>query len=86
LNDDERKRVVEAETKPEGWFWSDNDHVIVLREQPETACYFNDDGALVIRQRHWPDEDSVVVIGEESIFKFLDRLTEMCGIPSVGKP
>lgn len=68
--------------------WHENDSV-VLREQPETAIYFNAYGQLVIRQREdWPHEngDPYVVISENNISDFLDKITAICGIPSVGKP
>jgi hypothetical protein len=68
--------------------WS-NDDSIVLREQPETAIYFNPNGALVIRQRAvWPndeDGDPYVYINPENIEHFLDKLTDICGVPCVGR-
>jgi hypothetical protein len=63
-----------------------NDKSIILPEQPETAAYFNAEGSLVIRQRRWPDEDTVIIIAESCLDRFLDKLTDVCGIPSVGKP
>jgi hypothetical protein len=65
--------------------WS-SDSSIILREQPVTACYFNADGPLVIRQRRWPDDDAIIVIAESSLDIFLDKLTDACGIPSFGRP
>jgi hypothetical protein len=64
--------------------WNDTESV-VLHEQPATACYFNEDGGLVIRQRRWPDDDSWVVIAADQIDTFVDKLTDIIGIPSVGK-
>lgn len=69
----------------EDFDWS-NDSSVVLHEQPETAIYFNKYGTLVIRQREWPDQDSFVYIAETNIGDFLDRLTDICGVPSFGKP
>jgi hypothetical protein len=63
-----------------------NDDSVVLREQPETAIYFNKQGTLVIRQRRWPDEDSFVYIAETNIGAFLDKITDVCGVPSFGGP
>jgi hypothetical protein len=79
----------EAETHPaaaknEDFNWSDNDSVM-LREQRATAIYFNTHGDLVIRQeRHCPfeDEDPFIVINAENIAGFLDKLTNICGVPS----
>jgi hypothetical protein len=64
--------------------WADDESVI-LREQPETAAYFNREGGLVIRQHRWPDDDTVVVIAGNCIGSFLDKLTDVCGVPSVGR-
>jgi len=64
-----------------------NDNSVVLREQPETAVYFNRDGALVIRQRAaWnQDDDPFVFISPANIGEFLDKLTDICGIGSAGR-
>jgi hypothetical protein len=64
--------------------WLDDDS-IVLRDQRATAIYRNHWGGLVIRQEcAWNEEDDpFVVINPENIEAFLDRLTEVCGIPSV---
>jgi hypothetical protein len=70
---------------PADFDWTDTESVI-LREQPETACYFNPHGDLVIRQRGGPDEDSVIIISKTCVDAFLDKLTDACGIPSVGRP
>jgi hypothetical protein len=66
--------------------WSEADDCIVLHHQPKTAIYRNPDNSIVIRQYNWPDEDSFVVITESNIDGFLDKLTEVCGIPSCGRP
>jgi hypothetical protein len=59
---------------------------VVIREQPATAIYFNPEGALVIRQKAaYPDNDPFVYIGADHIEAFLDKLCDVCGIPSVGK-
>ena len=43
-------------------------------------------GGLVIRQQgSWPDDDEWVVIAESNISRFVDELTDICGIPSAGK-
>jgi hypothetical protein len=65
--------------------WDDAE-AVVLHEQPETAVYWNPNGDLVIRQRRWPEDDVFVVITESSVDRFLDKLTDICGIPSMGKP
>jgi hypothetical protein len=63
-----------------------NDDSVVLHEQPETAVYFNSKGALVIRQRAgWnQDNDPYVLICPQNIGDFIDKLTELAGIPCVG--
>ena len=65
--------------------WDDRESV-VLPEQPETAVYWNPRGELVIRQRRWPDDDSIIYITRANLDTFLDRLTDICGVPSFGKP
>ena len=74
------------EPAAEGDFnWSADDSSIILREQPETAVYFNREGSLVIRQHRWPDDDMVIFISASNIDTFLDKITDICGVPSVGK-
>ena len=63
--------------------WDDGD--VILHEQPLTAVYWNAAGSLTIRQRHRSDEDSIIVISPDCLDDFLDRLTDRCGIPSVGR-
>jgi hypothetical protein len=67
----------------EDFDWSQDDSII-LPEQPATACYFNKREELVIRQRRWPDDDVVIFISPASITKFLDKITDVCGVPSAG--
>jgi len=73
--------------EPTGDFDWLNDNSVVLREQPETAVYFNRDGALVIRQRAvWNQEDDpFVFISPANIGEFIDKLTEACGVPLAGR-
>lgn len=61
---------------------------VVIHEQPATAMYFNPGGHLVIRQKaDWDrEEDTFVYIAPNNIEAFIDELTEMVGIPSVGGP
>jgi len=33
-----------------------------------------------------PNDDSIVIISESCLEQFLDKLCDVCGIPSVGKP
>ena len=64
--------------------WRDDDSII-LRQQPETAAYLNANNGLVIRQRNWPDDDSFIVIAPNNIHDFLDKITDVAGIPSIGR-
>ena len=68
----------------EDFDWSD-DSVVVIREQPETAIYFNPTGGLVIRQRNGWDEDHYVYINAPLIGIFIDKLCDVVGIPSLGR-
>jgi hypothetical protein len=80
------KPPASAPKPSEGFDWVDDDS-IVLRQQPAIAVYIGQNGHLVIRQeRQWnEDEDTVICIAPESINIFIDKLTDACGIPSVGK-
>jgi hypothetical protein len=40
---------------------------------------------LVIRQRCWPDDDALIFIAADSVDRFIDKLTDVMGIPSAGK-
>jgi len=64
--------------------WS-GEHVII-EEQPAIAVYFNAKDGLVIRQHQWPDDDTTIIINKDQIDVFLDKLTDACGIPSMGRP
>jgi hypothetical protein len=67
--------------------WNDPE-TVTLQEQPATAIYFNPVGVLVIRQRRaWDqDEDAFVYISPENVGVFLDKITDVCGVPTVGAP
>lgn len=65
--------------------WND-DESIVLEEQPRTAIYENPNGDIVIRQYAWPDDDDTVIVCRSNLMKFVDRLTEVAGVPSFGGP
>ncbi|WP_456748992.1 hypothetical protein [Bradyrhizobium sp. USDA 4470] len=62
--------------------WSDSSS-IVIREQLETAAFINMAGELVIKQRRWLDDDQTLFIAKHCIAEFIDKLTEVVGIPSV---
>ena len=64
--------------------WND-DNSIILRRQPETAVYWNQNNDLVIRQRNWPDDDPFIVIAANNLHEIIDRLCDMAGIPGVGR-
>ena len=76
-------RAPEDESK---FDWSDDD-CVVLQDQARTAVYLGQSGHLVIRQeRQWDqDDDTYVLIAPHNIADFIDRLTDIAGIPSVGK-
>jgi hypothetical protein len=64
-----------------------NDEDIVLREQQSIALYRNREGSLVIRQeRRWDqEEDVIIIVTAGNIDTFIDRLTDVAGVPSIGK-
>jgi hypothetical protein len=79
-----RKELDEAETEVPGEqpdFWTNSENVIV-QDQRGVAAYFNTQGELVLMQRGWPDEDVRIYIAPHSVGAFLDKLTDLCGVPS----
>jgi hypothetical protein len=59
----------------------------VLREQRQTAIYWNPDGDLVLRQRaDWDEEnDPYLVISANNLQDFIDAICDMAGIGSAGR-
>ena len=72
-----------AEDAPKEFGWSTTESV-ALAEQRQTAVYWNTDGDLVIRQRRRPDYDALI-IAADFVDRFIDKLTDVMGIPSAGK-
>jgi hypothetical protein len=59
------------------------------RDDPSVVCHHqlaNPYGGIVIRQeRDWNDEEDVcIVVSRENIAAFLDKVTEVAGVPSAG--
>jgi hypothetical protein len=42
-------------------------------------------GGLLLRQYCWPDQDQEIYVNGDYIDLFLDKLTDVAGIPSVGR-
>jgi hypothetical protein len=64
-----------------------NEEAVVLREQRQTAIYWNPDGDLVLRQRaDWDEEnDPYLVISANNLQDFIDAICDMAGIGSAGR-
>ena len=80
--------ILESRSRREDFDWF-TDESIVLEEQLPVAIYFNKRNHLVIRQRAggWDqDEDTVIFIAPQNIAEFIDKLCDVVGIPSVGRP
>lgn len=77
----------ELEDEAAEFDWMTDDS-IVLRPQLAVAIYQNERGGLVIRQeRDWnEDGDTFIVISPENIPAFIDRITDVAGVPSFGGP
>ena len=73
--------------RPKSDFDWNNDDSVVLHHQPAVAAYINQAGGLTIRQeRSWDqDEDIIIAIAPENVGEFIDKLTDVIGIPSFGK-
>lgn len=54
--------------------------------QDEISLEFNEEGDLLLVQKHWPDDDDVIRIAAGNIAEFIDRLTDAIGIPTFGGP
>jgi len=81
------KSSVSAPEPSAGFDWVDDDSII-LRHQPAVAVYIGQNGHLVIRQeRQWDEDgDTIICIAPESIDTFIDKITDVVGVPSIGKP
>ncbi|MBR0685295.1 hypothetical protein JQ594_05170 [Bradyrhizobium manausense] len=62
------------------------EELTLLPPQDEIVAYFNEGEDLILRQKSWPDEDQVICIHKDLISQFIDRLTDLVGIPSFGGP
>ena len=80
------QRPIPEPPRPEEFDWLTNE-LVVLKEQPATAIYFNPGDDLVIRQKAaWDrEEDSFIFIAPGNAQEFLDRLCDVLGIVSVGR-
>jgi hypothetical protein len=70
-----RANAISAESDGDDFDWNDpNEEAIVLREQRATAVYRNRAGEVVIRQRGWPDDDTVLFISRENEVAFMEGM------------
>jgi hypothetical protein len=79
--------IPQTEESTSEFNWIEDADDIILPEQRAVAVYWNKQGSLIIRQeKAWCDEDDqFVVVEKANVNVFIDRLTEVLGIPSVGK-
>jgi hypothetical protein len=84
----EGKISLSATDEPDGetieFTWADGEDV-VIRERRAIAAYFNQFGELVIRQKCWPEDDPIIYVPHDDILNFLEKLSDICGIQSVGR-
>jgi hypothetical protein len=52
-----------------GYHWDDED--TALQEQPRTAVFMNEDGAVVVRQQNGLEDDSTVIIQSQNAIRFV---------------
>jgi hypothetical protein len=64
--------------------WSDP-RLTTIEEQPQTAIYINASGSLVIRQWRYPEDDAIAIITRSALDDFLEKVTDVGGIPSFGR-
>jgi hypothetical protein len=81
------EQPVEDEEGDLDFDWDDKE-TLVFRRQLAVAVYRNPEGALVIRQEpDWNEDcDTYIVISPENVSAFIERLTDVAGIPSIGGP
>lgn len=67
--------------------WTEDRDSVVLPEQPETACYTNGNGFVVIRQNGWPDDDdAVVIVDPNNVRKLAAAMFAAAGITDTPTP
>ncbi|WP_407122851.1 hypothetical protein [Bradyrhizobium sp. STM 3561] len=71
---------------PDGDMNEQKAELTLLPPQDEIVAYFNDGSDLILRQKCRPDDDQVICVHKDLISQFIDRLTELAGIPSFGGP
>jgi hypothetical protein len=59
---------------------ADDPNPHLLPGQPETAIYLNEGGDLVITQKNWPEEDSIIIISAPYRGIFLDKICDVVGV------
>jgi hypothetical protein len=70
---EERKAEIDAEGDK-------NQEMTLLPPRQEVTIQHDiERGEWIIRQRRWPDEDGVIIIGDEDIHPFVDILTDHLG-------
>jgi len=79
--------AIQAKYEEERFDWFTDDSIVLERQLP-VAIYFNKRNHLVIRQEAdgYSDEDTVIFIAPQNIAEFIDKLCDVVGIPSVGRP
>jgi len=55
---------------------------IILAAQKLIEMRVDEYGGLVLRQDNWPDEDVEIYVNADYLDMFIDRLTDVCGVPS----
>ena len=59
---------------------ADDPNPNLLPGQPETSIYLNESGDLVITQKNWPEEDSIIIISAPYRGIFLDKICDVVGV------
>lgn len=58
----------------------------LLPAQDVVSAKLDDAGNLVLRQSSWPDDDAVITVASPLVDLFVDRLTDLLGYGSAGRP
>jgi hypothetical protein len=72
---DRKARLAEADAAGE----KNEERTILGRREEVTIQHDTENGAWIIRQRRWPDEDALIIIDNGDIHEFVDVLTDHLG-------
>jgi hypothetical protein len=55
---------------------------VLLAAQSLIEFKIDEHGGLLLKQSCWPNEDQTIYVNADYLDTFIDRLTDVCGVPS----